>query len=135
MFARTLLVAIVALSITSPVFGQSKATCAEYMTADATYSAIPEIQDMNLLFEIEMATQNPKRKAALGRLLKLIARSPMISLYNRYRLDAYRRAYRGPVVENKRAMYDLVMADRNRCRERIGLENWPNPRNVKGKIP
>lgn len=64
-FLAVMVPALTVLPIGGEAIGQSKATCAAYMKADATYAAIPDIQDMRVLIDIEVRTRDPKRKAAL----------------------------------------------------------------------
>ncbi len=123
---------LAALSIESPAFGQSKATCAAYMKADASFRAIPVVRDWGVLIEIERENQDLERKAALNRALMAVGQTPMFKLALKQLRREQRKAYRESVVTDRQAMFDLVMADIERCKERIGYENWPNTRNPKG---
>ena len=126
--ARLAAMTLIASAVASPAPGQSNATCAAYMKADAAFYAISDVRDVSLLAYLQHEIADPERRAALKTITKFVRQSPLFSIYVEHLHRAYREAYEGPVVKERRAMSDLVMADVERCKQRIGYERWPKPR-------
>lgn len=82
-----------------------------------------------------MLSEKQELLGALDRAIKALEKSTAFKRAGENARRAHRKAYRGPVVKDERAMADLVGADRRRCKNRIGYRNWPGPRNSKGGYP
>lgn len=139
--------ALFALAIASPAAGQSKATCAAYRDAAEKRAAEPVFAKINLLTWVQIAISkhgysmvpetvrgpanlrryHEERLVAILRALseevRTIQRSPAARRAYENEGRAQRKAYRGPVVKDPRAMAGIVWKDVMRCR--LSASYWP----------
>ncbi|MDE0694551.1 MAG: hypothetical protein OXH76_01800 [Boseongicola sp.] len=106
-----LIAASILLSTSTSVHGQSDATCAAYMEADAIFHESPGWHRM-----VNSINLSDTFSIAITDTLGAPTEVDEFNLAAERQRRAYMRAYKGPVSDHAGVMYELLVRDRRACR-------------------